>query len=275
MAPVRRQLTDVITQEVIRARLDGIVREMQAAVLRTGYSTIIRESHDFSAGITDREGNVVGQHSPAPPHLGAYPDCVQGVLSYYDIEEMAEGDCFLTNHPYYSGCPHPNDMVVVMPVIADGEVIAFCASMGHKHGAILGVNQRSPWGLCQLTCHASADAGEVTAILHSPTAILYSPSLGQSPPQSPIQRTLPPPRPSRCTLRRIVQVLPAIVHEREDTRCAERRSSRGPNGWQGRPSAAVPSVGKVRRSAKRPTDTLRRRKAGYLVVPLPLSSSAR
>ena len=53
--------TDVITQEVIRARLDGIVREMQAAVLRTGYSTIIRESHDFSAGITDREGNVVGQ----------------------------------------------------------------------------------------------------------------------------------------------------------------------------------------------------------------------
>ena len=125
-------MTDVITQEVIRARLDGIVREMQAAVLRTGFSTIIRESHDFSAGITDREGNVVGQHSPAPPHLGAYPDCVQGVLSYYDIEEMAEGDCFLTNHPYYSGCPHPNDMVVVMPVIADGEVIAFCASMGHK-----------------------------------------------------------------------------------------------------------------------------------------------
>ncbi len=125
-------MTDVITQEVIRARLDGIVREMQAAVLRTGYSTIIRESHDFSAGITDREGNVVGQYSPLPTHLGAYPDCVRGVLEFYDIEEMEEGDCFLTNHPYYSGCPHPNDMVVVMPVLAEGEVIAFCASMGHK-----------------------------------------------------------------------------------------------------------------------------------------------
>ena len=124
--------TDVITQEVIRARLDGIVREMQAAVLRTGYSTIIRESHDFSAGITDCEGNVVGQFSPLPTHLGAYPDCVRGVLEFYDIADMHEGDCFLTNHPYYSGCPHPNDMVVVMPVFADGEVIAFCASMGHK-----------------------------------------------------------------------------------------------------------------------------------------------
>ena len=125
-------MTDVITQEVIRARLDGIVREMQAAVLRTGYSTIIRESHDFSAGITDREGNVVGQHSPLPTHLGAYPDCVRGVLEFYDAAAMREGDCFLTNHPYYSGCPHPSDMVVVTPVFADGEVVAFCASMGHK-----------------------------------------------------------------------------------------------------------------------------------------------
>ena len=123
---------DVITQEVIRARLDGIVREMQAAVLRTGFSTIIRESHDFSAGITDREGNVIGQYSPLPPHLGAYPECVKGVLRFYSYEEMEDGDCFLINHPYYSGCPHPNDMVVVLPVFHEGRVAAFCASMGHK-----------------------------------------------------------------------------------------------------------------------------------------------
>ena len=130
---MRKKLaTNVIDQEIVRARLDGIVREMQAAVLRTGYSTIIRESHDFSAGITDHEGNVVGQHSPLPTHLGAYPDCVKGVLTYYSLDQMKEGDCFLTNHPYFSGCPHPNDMVVVMPVFADNEVIAFCASMGHK-----------------------------------------------------------------------------------------------------------------------------------------------
>ena len=123
---------DVITQEVIRARLDGIVREMQAAVLRTGFSTIIRESHDFSAGITDTSGAVVGQYSPLPTHLGAYPDCVQGLLEFYSMDEMQDGDCFLANHPYHSGCPHPNDMVVVLPVFHERKVIAFCASMGHK-----------------------------------------------------------------------------------------------------------------------------------------------
>ena len=123
---------DVITQEVIRARLDGVVREMQAAVLRTGFSTIIRESHDFSAGITDVSGAVVGQYSPLPTHLGAYPDCARGLLDFYSLDEMEDGDCYLASHPYHSGCPHPNDMVVVLPVFADGEVVAFCASMGHK-----------------------------------------------------------------------------------------------------------------------------------------------
>ena len=123
---------DVITQEVIRARLDGVVREMQAAVLRTGFSTIIRESHDFSAGITDVSGAVVGQYSPLPTHLGAYPDCARGLLDFYSLDEMEDGDCYLASHPYHSGCPHPNDMVVALPVFADGEVVAFCASMGHK-----------------------------------------------------------------------------------------------------------------------------------------------
>ena len=123
---------DVITQEVIRARVDGVMREMQAAVMRTGFSTIIRESHDFSAGITDRDGATVGQHSALLQHRGAYPDCVKGVLRHYPIDEMEDGDCFLVSDPYSSGCPHPNDMAVVTPVAVDGRVIAFCSSMGHK-----------------------------------------------------------------------------------------------------------------------------------------------
>ncbi|MCH2532407.1 MAG: hydantoinase B/oxoprolinase family protein [Dehalococcoidia bacterium] len=124
--------TDVITEEVIRARIDGIMREMQAAVMRTGFSTIIRESHDFSAGITDKKGATVGQHAALLQHRGAYPDCVRGILEFYSIEEMRDGDCFLASHPYYSGSPHPNDMVVVSPVVFEDEVVAFCSSMGHK-----------------------------------------------------------------------------------------------------------------------------------------------
>ena len=80
---------------------------------------------------------------------------MQGVLRFYSFDEMEEGDCFLINHPYYSGCPHPNDMVVVLPVFHQGEVIAFCASMGRKGMPILGVNHGVRRTQCQFTCHVS------------------------------------------------------------------------------------------------------------------------
>ena len=69
---------DPITFEVVRSQLDGIVREMQIAMYRTGYSTLIRETHDMSCGIVDREGRVVAQHASIPIHLGSYPACIDG-----------------------------------------------------------------------------------------------------------------------------------------------------------------------------------------------------
>ena len=121
---------DPITYEVLRARLDGIVREMEKAVFRTGYSTIVRESHDFSCGVLDRNGRLVGQSSH-PTHMAAYPESIKGLLEFYPHESMQEGDAFLANHPYWSGCPHANDMVIMVPIFHEGEIIAFAASMGH------------------------------------------------------------------------------------------------------------------------------------------------
>ena len=123
---------DIVTQEVIGTRLNGIVNEMQAAVFRTGFSTIIRETHDFSCGLLDRQGRLVGSHSSADTHNGAYPYCVDGVLQYYDYEDMREGDSFLINSAYHSGVSHPMDMVVVTPIFYEGDLVAFCASIGHK-----------------------------------------------------------------------------------------------------------------------------------------------
>ena len=82
---------DPITFQVLRARLDGIVREMEKAVFRTGYSTIVRESHDFSCGVLDATGRLVGQSSH-PTHMAAYPESIAGLLRFYAVEEMREGD---------------------------------------------------------------------------------------------------------------------------------------------------------------------------------------
>ena len=121
---------DVITFEVMSARLDGIVREMENAVFRTGFSTIVRESHDFSCGVLDASGRLVARGSH-PGHMGGLPACVEGLLAFHPPGGMREGDAYLVSHPYYSGCPHANDMAVMTPVFAGGALAAFAASIGH------------------------------------------------------------------------------------------------------------------------------------------------
>ena len=123
---------DPIQQEVIYARLLGIVQEMQNALFRTGFSTIIRESQDASCALTDPDGRVVAQQTVLPLHLGAFPACVEGVLAAYAREEMRSGDAYLVNHPYFGGSPHANDVALVAPVFHAGQLVAFCGSLAHK-----------------------------------------------------------------------------------------------------------------------------------------------
>ncbi|HWP56596.1 MAG TPA: hydantoinase B/oxoprolinase family protein, partial [Candidatus Acidoferrales bacterium] len=88
---------DPITLQVIRARLAGIVQEMQNSLFRTGYSTIIRESQDASCALLNCRGEVVAQHVVLPLHMGAFPACAEGVLAAYSPEQIHEGDAFITN----------------------------------------------------------------------------------------------------------------------------------------------------------------------------------
>src|SRR3954470_9207049 len=91
---------DAVDLEVVKASLSGIVQEMQNSLFRTGFSTIIRESHDASCALLDAQGRLVGQHVVLPGHMGAFPACIEGVLAAYRPDEMAEGDAFIMNHPY-------------------------------------------------------------------------------------------------------------------------------------------------------------------------------
>ena len=123
---------DAIQQEVIHARLLGIVQEMQNALFRTGFSTIIRESQDASCALTDPDGQVIAQHTVLPLHLGAFPACVEGVLQAYPPSDMRPGDAYLVNHPYFGGSPHANDVAVVAPVFFQDSLVGFCGSLAHK-----------------------------------------------------------------------------------------------------------------------------------------------
>lgn len=123
---------DAITVEVVGQSLAGIVQEMQNSLFCTGYSTIIRESRDASCAILDPTGRVLAQFTVLPLHLGAFPACVRGLLGHYDVEELGDGDAYVVNHPYVGGSPHAPDMAVLAPILVDGRLFGFSASIAHK-----------------------------------------------------------------------------------------------------------------------------------------------
>src|SRR5947209_19026116 len=100
---------DAVDLEVVKASLSGIVQEMQNALFRTGFSTIVRESQDASCALMDAHGHVVAQHVVLPLHIGAFPACCAAILKAFG-GAIAEGDAFLINHPYEGGSPHAPDI---------------------------------------------------------------------------------------------------------------------------------------------------------------------
>jgi len=122
---------DPVTFQVVKASLSGIVQEMQNALFRTGYSTIIRESQDASCAMMNVDGDVVAQHVVLPLHMGAFPACTAAVIRDYK-GTFAEGDAFLINHTYEGGSPHAPDMAVITPIFAKGRHIGFCGTLAHK-----------------------------------------------------------------------------------------------------------------------------------------------
>ncbi|HYK81097.1 MAG TPA: hydantoinase B/oxoprolinase family protein [Micropepsaceae bacterium] len=124
---------DPITIQILRNKIASLTDEMHYHFYRSGYSTIIRESRDFSCVILDRNGRLI----TAPPmffHAPVYRHLVAHILKAYGGGEngIADGDVFVCNHPYEGGLPHVSDMAFVAPIFVGGELVGFSGSIAHK-----------------------------------------------------------------------------------------------------------------------------------------------
>jgi len=124
-------MIDPVTVEIIRNKIAGLVDEMHYHFYRSGYSTIIRETRDFSCVILDAGGGLI----TAPPmffHGTVYRHFCKRVLEIYGTDGISPGDVFVSNHPYEAGLPHVSDMGFVAPIFAGDELIGFSGSIAHK-----------------------------------------------------------------------------------------------------------------------------------------------
>lgn len=123
---------DPITIEVVASRFGEIAATMEYALYHSGYSPILRESKDGTAGLTDAEGRVVMIGGGLQYHFIAYRQAVAAVLARYPAARLRPGDSFVVNDPYQGGSAHAPDMIAVTPAFRDGAILGFGVSCAHK-----------------------------------------------------------------------------------------------------------------------------------------------
>ncbi len=116
---------DPVLVEIVEGTLASVEKEVETAIARTARSPMIRDAHDFRAGIHDRRMRKLTGRS--------YSALVQPVVRDFPLETMRPGDVFFHNDVYLSegGIGHLPDLCVTVPVFEDGAVVAFVQAFGH------------------------------------------------------------------------------------------------------------------------------------------------
>jgi len=122
---------DLITLEVLWNRLLSVVNEQQVALMRTAFSTVVRESQDLACGVFDTRGAMIAQSlTGTPGHINAMATGVHHFLKAYPAETLEPDDVLLTNDPWQTA-GQINDMTVLTPVFKDQRVVGYFASTCH------------------------------------------------------------------------------------------------------------------------------------------------
>ena len=128
---------DPVTLSVLAASFAGIAHEMGTVLVRSAYSSNIKERRDCSAALFDSVGRVVAQAEHIPVHLGAMPESVAAVRA----RGPRPGDVWVLNDPYAGGT-HLPDVTLVSPLGADGRIVAYAVTRAH-HSDIGGMTPGS------------------------------------------------------------------------------------------------------------------------------------
>jgi N-methylhydantoinase B len=133
---------DAVELELLWRRLISLVDEAAAALVRTSFSTLVRESYDFSCIVTDAAGQSLVQATESiPSFIGTLPETVKHFLKFFPPETLNPGDVLITND-IWLGTGHLPDITVAKPIFRHGKLVAFSASTAHAPD--IGGKIRSP-----------------------------------------------------------------------------------------------------------------------------------
>ncbi len=120
-----------VAYQVMWNRLISVVEEQAQALVRTAFSTSVREAGDLSAGVYDTHGRMLAQAvTGTPGHVNAMADAVAHFIRRIGRQNMFEGDVYITNDPW-EGTGHLHDITMVTPSFHKGVLVGFFACTAH------------------------------------------------------------------------------------------------------------------------------------------------
>ncbi|HEU5424401.1 MAG TPA: hydantoinase B/oxoprolinase family protein [Nitrolancea sp.] len=131
-----------IELRVLWNRLIAIVDEAAATLVRTSFSTLVRESNDFACVLFDAQGRSLAQNSAAiPSFIGTLPITMRHFLARFPADSLRPGDVLITNDPWLA-TGHLPDITIARPIFRNGQLVAFSGSVAHSPD--IGGRIRSP-----------------------------------------------------------------------------------------------------------------------------------
>ena len=120
-----------LQDQIMWSRLLSVVEEQARTLVRTAFSTPVREAGDLSAGVFDLKGRMLAQAvTGTPGHVNAMAASVGCFLRDHPVDTLREGDVLVTNDPW-EGTGHLNDFTVVTPAFLHGRLVALFAATSH------------------------------------------------------------------------------------------------------------------------------------------------
>ena len=123
---------DPVTLEVIWNRFMSVANEQQDTLIRTAFSTIVRESQDLACGLFDTKGRMIAQSlSGTPGHINAMATSMKHFLAAFPRSELAQGDVLITNDPWQTA-GQINDITITTPIFRSDKLVALFANTCHS-----------------------------------------------------------------------------------------------------------------------------------------------
>ena len=120
-----------VSNQVMWNRLISVVEEQAQALVRTAFSTSVREAGDLSAGVYDKHGQMLAQAvTGTPGHVNAMADAVPHFIRRIGQDNILEGDVYITNDPW-EGTGHLHDFTVVSPSFFNKQLVGFFGCTAH------------------------------------------------------------------------------------------------------------------------------------------------